>query len=124
MQNYKDQSGQIHFLESAEFEHILPVGCVRITDEEAQALVPQPIILIPSSVTMRQARIALAQAGILSTVNSAIAAMTGTAGDVARIEWEYSSSVERDRPFVQSMKASLGLTEKQLDDLFTLAATL
>lgn len=124
MPNYKDTDNKVHFLDDAAFAHLLPDGCVPITDEEALSLAPQPVSIVPTSVTMRQARIALSQAGLLSTVNSAIAAMTGSTGDIARIEWEFSSTVERNRPFVQSMKAALSLTDKQLDDLFTLAATL
>lgn len=78
----------------------------------------------PQVVTMRQARLALLQVGKLAAVNSAIAAMPGEAGDAARIEWEFSSVVERNRPYVQQIAVGLGLTSQQLNDLFTLAATL
>ena len=36
--NYKDLENNLHFLDSAEFEHLLPVGCVQITDEEADSI--------------------------------------------------------------------------------------
>ena len=36
--NYKDLENNLHFLDSAEFEHLLPVGCVQITDEEAETI--------------------------------------------------------------------------------------
>lgn len=36
--NYKDTQNNLHFLDSAEFEHLLPVGCVQITDEEADSI--------------------------------------------------------------------------------------
>lgn len=89
---------------------------------------PQPadpvIPAIPLSVTMRQARLALLQTGKLAQVNTAVAAMPGAAGDAARIEWEFSSTVERHRPLVESLGVALGMTDAQLDDLFTLAATL
>ena len=38
MPHYKDQSGALHFLDSADFAYLLPAGCVEITDEEAEAL--------------------------------------------------------------------------------------
>lgn len=38
MPNYKDLNGSIHFLESSEFAHLLPSGCVSITDAEAAKL--------------------------------------------------------------------------------------
>lgn len=86
---------------------------------------PAPVTpTIPEVVTMRQARLALLQTGLLTQVNTAVANMPGVAGDTARIEWEFSSTVERNRPLVQSLIGALGLTESQLDDLFRLAATL
>jgi hypothetical protein len=36
--NYKDLENNLHFLDSTEFEHLLPVGCVQITDDEAEAI--------------------------------------------------------------------------------------
>lgn len=80
--------------------------------------------LTTNSVTMRQARLALLQAGLLGAVNQAVAAMPGVEGEAARIEWEFSTTVERHRPLVQSLVGALNLTETQLDDLFALAATL
>ena len=90
------------------------------TPEPADPL-PVPVI---TSVTMRQARLALLQQGLLTQVNNAVASMPGVQGDAVRIEWEFSSTVERNRPLVQSLSVSLGLTSQQLDDLFALAATL
>lgn len=79
---------------------------------------------IPRTVTMRQARLALLGAGLLPTVDAAVTAMPGAAGEAARIEWEYSGEVQRDKALVKGLSASLGLTETQLDDLFTAAAAL
>lgn len=94
----------------------------------AEGNTPQPadpvVPAVPAVVTMRQARLALLQNGMLTQVNTAVANMPGAAGDAARIEWEFSSTVERNRPLVQSLIGALGLTESQLDDLFRLAATL
>lgn len=75
---------------------------------------------IPSVVTMRQARTALSRSGLLTTVNAAVAA----ADEETRIAWEFSTEVQRDFPLVQTLAAALSLSEQQLDDLFTLAATL
>lgn len=38
MPHYKDQLGKLHFLESEEFEHLLPGSCTRISDEDAASL--------------------------------------------------------------------------------------
>ena len=54
MPHYKDTNNNLHFLDSAEFEYLLPAGCVAITDEEAQAIQaeieankPAPVELTP-----------------------------------------------------------------------------
>lgn len=75
---------------------------------------------IPTVVSMRQARLALLQSGLLSAVNAAIDA----AETAVQIEWEYATEVQRDNALVQSLAASLNLTDAQLDGLFTLAAGL
>jgi hypothetical protein len=59
--------------------------------------------------------------GVLGAV---IAAMTGPQGDAARIEWEFRARVRRDSALTQTMAATLGLSETDLDELFATAATL
>lgn len=92
--------------------------------EEIAALAAQHTVYIPSVVTMRQARLALLQQGLLPQVQAAIDSLPSPQKEAAQIEWDYSSEVHRDKPFVQLLGAALGLTEVQLDDLFTLASTL
>lgn len=89
--------------------------------EAARQPGPTPV---PPSVTMRQARLALLQAGMLDAVNAAIAALPGASGEAARIEWDYSSEVHRNRPLVLSLGPALGLSSETLDQLFITAATL
>ncbi len=78
----------------------------------------------PIAVSMRQARLALLGAGMLQTVNDAISAMPGGAGEAARIEWEYATEVRRDSPLIASLGPALGMTEAGLDALFSAAAQL
>lgn len=40
--HYKAPDNSIHFLDDDSFAHLLPVGSVAITDEEAEALRPIP----------------------------------------------------------------------------------
>jgi hypothetical protein len=86
------------------------------------ALVPAPVQ--PTIVTMRQARLALLGAGLLDGVETAIDALASPQKEAARIEWDYSSEVHRNKPFVALLGAALGLTDPQLDDLFTQASAL
>lgn len=80
--------------------------------------------LVPESITMRQARLALHAAGILSQVQPAIDALPDPPKTLAQIEWDYSSEVFRNREFVNMLGSQLGLTDEQIDDLFIQAATL
>jgi hypothetical protein len=88
------------------------------TEEELKARVPR-------SVTMRQGRLALLATGKLSLVQAAIDAIVDAdERAAAQIEWEYAATIDRDSPFVQQMAAGLGLTDEQMDQLFTLASTI
>ena len=79
---------------------------------------------VPLAVTMRQARLALLSANMLTAVNTAIANMPGAEGEAARIEWEYAQEVRRDSALVQSLIPALGMNDAALDALFTAAAAL
>ncbi len=80
---------------------------------------PAPVE-VPTSVTMRQARLALLAAGLLPTVTAAIT----TAGEAAQIEWEYAQEVQRSSGLVPAMATALGMTDAQIDALFVSAAAL
>lgn len=85
---------------------------------------PPPVPVI-TSVTMRQARLALLGAGLLDDVDAAIAAITDPVQrKAAEIEWEYAQTVDRDSPFTQQLAANLGLTVEQKNDLFIEASKL
>lgn len=84
---------------------------------------PEPPV-VPSAVTMRQARLALLGAGLLDDVDAAINAMPSPQKEAARIAWEYSQEVQRHNGFVSVLAPMLGLTEAQTDALFFTAAGL
>lgn len=91
-----------------------------ITFEDDAPPSPQQPVPIPTTVSMRQARLVLLQFGLLATVEGAIA--QGSEAD--KIEWEYATEVNRNTPLVQNMKVGLNLSENDLNNLFTLASTL
>jgi hypothetical protein len=78
----------------------------------------------PKEVTMRQARLALLQAGLLDKVTAAIAGMPSPQKQAAEIEWEYSNSLKRAQPLVTQLGTALGMDTSQLDALFLTASTL
>ena len=92
-------------------------------EEEAAFEASRPVVKI-TSVTMRQARRALHAAGLLSQVDAAIDALPEPDKTAARIEWEYSTEVQRSNATFITLTAALGLSTQQVDDLFTAAAAL
>lgn len=86
--------------------------------------IPEPYVAppppIPQTVTPRQARLALLDAGLLDQVQAAIDA----AGGSTQITWEYATEINRSDALVVQIGASLNLTDAQIDALFTQAASL
>lgn len=96
----------------------------KVSDASQKEIAQRKAALVPASVTMRQARLALLGAGKLSMVNAAIAAMPEPQKSAARIEWEYSGEVQRHNGFVSALGPALGLSPEQIDELFMAAAKL
>lgn len=71
-------------------------------------------------VTMRQARLALLEQGLLATVDTAVA---NSDDEALKIEWEYAMDVKRNWTSLVALAHALGMTDEQLDGLFTLAST-
>uniref|UniRef100_A0A1A7GEE4 Uncharacterized protein n=1 Tax=biofilter metagenome TaxID=1070537 RepID=A0A1A7GEE4_9ZZZZ len=77
---------------------------------------------VPQVVTRRQARRALAIAGLLDLVQPAIDAIADpTQRALAQIDWDDATDFRRDDATLLMLSAALGLSEEQLDDLFILA---
>lgn len=92
--------------------------------EEGAWVAPAPITYIPQEVTMRQARLALLDTGLLSNVQTAINGLPEPAKTKAQIEWDYSNALQRSNSFVATLGGALGLDSEALDNLFIQAATL
>ena len=98
-----------------------PIAIVVEPEFTAEELLQQIEDAKPKVVTMRQARLALLQGGLLATIESAIA--NGT-DEAMKIEWEYATEVRRDWASLVTLTESLGMTSTELDSLFTIASTL
>ena len=105
----------------------------RLTAEEYAAFVVARIPTVPqppqpppqppppaTSLTPRQARLALNAAGLLPKVEAAVAA----ADKATQITWEFATTIERGDPLLASLAAALQLSSAQIDDLFKTGATL
>lgn len=76
---------------------------------------PAPSVAV---VSMRRARLAMLQAGILDDVTAAVE----QAGAAAQIEWEYAVEVRRDHPLIVALAAQLEMSDENVDALFEAAA--
>ena len=74
---------------------------------------------VPPSVTRFQARAALAMAGLLDGVESAVAASPDI---LTQLAWADAQVFERSSPTIAGLSSALDLTDAQIDDLFRTAA--
>jgi len=76
---------------------------------------------LPKEATPRAIRLALLEMGILDQVETYLNNLTEPAKSKAKISWEYATMIYKTDPIVQTMGATLGFTEAQIDDIFVLA---
>lgn len=108
------------WLDSAEYstyaaDHDALPGIILAWAEEAKRIFFDGSVISP-----RQARLALLQADLLEAVEAYIA----TQPKAVQVEWEYANEIRRDHTLLSGAATALGLTEAQIDDLFSLAAAL
>lgn len=75
---------------------------------------------VPSSVSPHQVRLLLLQRNILDQVEEMILQQDRA----TQIAWNYSNKFRRDDPLLAKISASLGLSDKDIDDFFVDAAKL
>lgn len=82
---------------------------------------PTPKI-VPQIVSRFQALAALHIAGLLPTIEAAME--SPDADPLQKLAWKEAREFNRNSPTILAMSNQLNLTDEQVDDLFTLAATL
>ena len=73
---------------------------------------------VPSSITARQARLALLKIGKLDDVSIAINSLESPIKEQIQIEWEYATEIYRNHNFIETLGSSLGLDKNAIDELF------
>jgi len=120
MKHYKKADNSVWaFEDDGSQDHLITNEMVLMTAEELSIFLTPPVV-IPNSVTMAQARLALLDANLLDTVITNVSAMPRS----AQIRWEFSSTVNRNSELVIALAGVLGLDSTALDNLFIAAATL
>lgn len=128
MRYYKSPNGDVFAYETeAEREEWGAPELVEMTPAEIEAHLnpppgPEPV---PEQVTRAQGKAALIQAGLWDDVLSYVDAIEDpTQQALARVALDDTTEWRRDSPFLATAAAALGLTDKQLDDLFVAAAAI
>lgn len=89
----------------------------------AGGLPAEPPTVPPTVVSMREAQLALLEAGLLDTVEATIEAIPDEAMRArARVEWRTARDVERNNVVLQLVAGEIGLGDQELDELFLMAA--
>ena len=93
----------------------------RPTDEEIAAEVERLATATPkvTTVTPRQARLALLEAGLLDTIETKLRGKN----KAIQIAWDYATEINRDDPLITAIAQELNLTDAAIDLLFKNAAS-
>jgi hypothetical protein len=79
----------------------------------------------PSAVSMRQMRLAIADAKKITAINTAIKAISDEDERTrVQIEWEHSAVVDRNAMWFKTIMDGIKYTEEDIDNLFVKAAAL
>ena len=120
MKHYKDEQNNVYAYETdGSQDAFIQPGLTAITSEEADVL-REPAVTTPQTVTRFQALAALHLAGHLEAVKAIMAAPETPV--LTKLAWDNALSFERASPTLASLAAALGLTDADLDALFTVAA--
>ena len=80
---------------------------------------------IPSAVSMRQMRLAIAELKKVTAVNNAVKAIADEDERTKiQIEWEHSAVVDRNAMWFKTIMDGIKYTEEDIDNLFVKAAAL
>lgn len=89
------------------------------TLEIAPYVEPEIVVVVPQSITMRQARLQLLEVELLDEVEAFV-----SQDRKWQIEWEYANEVFRVSPVIGALKSLLNLTDEQIDTMFIEASKL
>lgn len=93
----------------------------QLTNEQILATAAALRPLLPP-ITRRQLRLTLLAHGLLNQVAPAIAALSEPTRSTAMIEWDDAREYQREHPLLGQLGAALGLTDEQIDVMWSEAA--
>lgn len=100
------------------FENLEKVSRDKINEAMILKEQKEKDLSVPTSITVKQARLALLKIGKLNDVATAINSLESPIKEQIQIEWEYATEIYRNHNFIETLGASLGLDKVVLDELF------
>ena len=102
------------------------VAALAAKDAEIETLTARidELTALPETIANWRAKAVLALAGLIPAVELALDSMPEPGRTVARYAWDGGADLARNGPTVLALAAALGLTDEQLDAMFTQAASL
>lgn len=80
--------------------------------------------VIPTSVTPRQAKLALAMEGVYDEIIGILESLPEPQKTLSKIEWDYATEFRRSHMLVHQMKQAMDWTDEFVDELFVTASAL
>lgn len=124
MPTYRAPDGARFYFEIAPKPGSIRADLIPISDEDAAAAEASAPAAVPDVISMRQARLALLGAGLLTDIDAIIASLPSPMKEAAQIEWEFASEVARNSPLIATLAPSIGLDAGAIDALFVAAIAL
>lgn len=101
------------------YQYAWRLGKLLISDtNKSMTVTSDPVV--PDSVTMRQAVIALLDADLLDDIELIVSTLPRR----YQLEWERASDVYRDNALVETVRIQKGMTPQEIDALFIAASTI
>ena len=117
MRYFKNPNGEVYGYDTDQQE-LIDTAIADGWEEITGSWPPPPVAPEITTVSMRQARLALLQEDQLDAVEALITTRE------QHIWWDFSPNVEKYNSFVTQIKTALGWTDEYLTHLFELAASL
>ena len=120
MEYFKTPNGEVYGFDTETQQDLIAQAFADGWEDITESWPPTPLPPPVPSVTAVQIRLQLNKQGLRTQVETAIANGSQDLKD----KWQYGNVFSSTDSDIQAMATSLGLTQEQLDTLFTEAATL
>lgn len=119
MSYFKDTNNNLHFLDDDSFDYLLPEGCIKLTDSEAEALInPQPTIEQIRAEMRPLNRVQFKTVMLKHNLWNQALTLAESVGVEAQVKLSDGQVFERLDDTLNMMAGKLALSDGQVDAMF------